>query len=116
MKICDPNVLPKTTTNRICAKFQTYRSVFQITTKIECDTVSKLSYQSWTPLPKEKVPWAIKSKYEPPTDPMCSDTIYQASYPVPGHYEEVCIDVDDCDCLRSTDVCPANVQTNIQEC
>ncbi|XP_076240532.1 uncharacterized protein LOC143183041 [Calliopsis andreniformis] len=83
--------------------------------KIECDTVSKLSYQSWTPLPKEKVPWAIKSKYEPPTDPMCSDTIYQASYPVPGHYEEVCIDVDDCDCLRSTDVCPANVQTNIQQ-
>ncbi|CAK9807454.1 Stabilizer of axonemal microtubules 2 [Anthophora quadrimaculata] len=66
--------------------------------KIECDTINKLSYQPWTPAPKEPIPWAVKGKYEPPTDPMCANTIYNVSYPAPGHYEEVC-GPDDCkDC------------------
>ncbi|XP_076759301.1 uncharacterized protein LOC143428379 [Xylocopa sonorina] len=75
--------------------------------KVECDTINKLSYQSWTPLPKESIPWASKGKYQPPTDPMCADTIYQASYPPPGHYEEICVS-EDCDCLSPSRAGAAN--------
>ncbi|XP_076631217.1 uncharacterized protein LOC143346713 [Colletes latitarsis] len=84
--------------------------------KIDCESVSKLSYQPWAPTPKESIPWASKSKYQPPTDPMCTDTIYQASYPAPGHYEEIC-EPGDCDCLLSTDTCPlAQANTDENNC
>lgn len=69
--------------------------------KIEYDTVNKLSYQPWTPVPKEHIPWASKGEYQPPTDPMCADTIYQVSFPAPGHYEDTCVDRN-CDCLHAT--------------
>ncbi|KOC59181.1 Protein FAM154B [Habropoda laboriosa] len=72
---------------------QSFKPVVQykkLPEKIECDTVNKLSYQPWTLTPKETVPWAVKGKYQPPTNPMCADTIYHVSYPAPGHYEEIC--------------------------
>nr|XP_033324798.1 uncharacterized protein LOC117219624 isoform X1 [Megalopta genalis] len=75
--------------------------------KIDCETVSKLSYQTWTPPPKEELTWAVKRKYEPPKDPMCADTIYQASYPAPGHYEQLCEEQQDCDCLDVKETCPS---------
>ncbi|XP_076166242.1 uncharacterized protein LOC143146116 [Ptiloglossa arizonensis] len=86
---------------------QSFKPIVQYTRllpKIDFESVSKLSYQPWTPIPKERVPWAVKSKYQPPTNPMCSNTIYQASYPAPGHYEEM-DEPEDCDCPLSNDVC-----------
>ncbi|XP_012172294.2 stabilizer of axonemal microtubules 1 [Bombus terrestris] len=71
---------------------------YQRSEKIAYDTINKLSYQSWTPLPKEHIPWASKEKYQPPSDPMCADTIYQVSYPPPGYYEDTCMPAD-CECL-----------------
>ncbi|XP_012529006.1 stabilizer of axonemal microtubules 1 [Monomorium pharaonis] len=56
--------------------------------KIDCETINKLSYQTWTPQPKEELPWARRSKYQAPEHPMTSDTVYHMSYPVPGHYVE----------------------------
>ncbi|KAG5345436.1 SAXO1 protein, partial [Acromyrmex charruanus] len=56
--------------------------------KIDCETINKLSYQTWTPKPKEELPWARKGKYQTPEQPMVSDTIYHMSYPMPGHYVE----------------------------
>ncbi|XP_012147017.1 uncharacterized protein LOC105663346 [Megachile rotundata] len=79
--------------------------------KIDSETVSKLSYQPWTPLRKEEMPWATKGRYQPPTAPMCSDTIYHVSYPAPGYYEDVCIP-EECDCLETKDVCPLAEQVN----
>lgn len=73
--------------------------------KIDSETVCKLSYQPWTPLRKEEMPWASKGKYQPPTAPMCSNTIYHVSYPAPGHYEDICIP-EECDCLDTKDACP----------
>lgn len=57
-------------------------------TKIDCETINKLSYQTWTPKPKEELPWAQRTKYRTPECPMISDTIYHMSYPMPGHYVE----------------------------
>lgn len=74
---------------------------FRFAEKVEYDTVNKLSYQPWTPLPKEFIPWASKDKYQRPTDPMCTDTIYQVSYPAPGYYEDTCI--PECNCLHKDD-------------
>ncbi|KAK1125644.1 hypothetical protein K0M31_005202 [Melipona bicolor] len=71
-----------------------------ISENIEYDTINKLSYQPWTPIPKEHIPWAFKDKYQPPTNPMCADTIYQVSYPAPGYYEDIC-EPKDCECLDS---------------
>ncbi|XP_015432427.1 PREDICTED: stabilizer of axonemal microtubules 2-like [Dufourea novaeangliae] len=89
---------------------QSFKPVVQYTKsahKIDGESVSKLSYQAWTPPPKEHIPWADKGAYQPPTDPMCADTIYQASFPAPGHYEEICEDRGDCDCLdRKNPPCP----------
>ncbi|XP_054008780.1 stabilizer of axonemal microtubules 1-like [Hylaeus anthracinus] len=89
---------------------QSFKPIVQYTRlpdKIDCETVNKLSYQPWTPIPKETIPWAAKSKYQPPKDPMCADTIYQASYPAPGYYEEICEPSPDvCDCLLSKSECP----------
>ncbi|XP_012223090.1 stabilizer of axonemal microtubules 2-like [Linepithema humile] len=56
--------------------------------KIDSETINKLSYQTWTPSPKEELPWAKKGKYRPPEHPMADDTVYHMSYPVPGHYVE----------------------------
>ncbi|OAD52033.1 hypothetical protein WN48_03325 [Eufriesea mexicana] len=72
----------------------------RLSEKIEYDTVNKLSYQPWTPIPKEHIPWASKGKYQPPTNPMCADTIYQVSFPAPGHYEDTCVDTN-CNCLHA---------------
>ncbi|XP_076651185.1 uncharacterized protein LOC143358152 [Halictus rubicundus] len=78
--------------------------------KIDSETVSKLSYQQWTPLPKEELTWAVKRKYQPPKEAMCSDTMYQASYPAPGHYEQICeeqeADCDPCDPKNGCSPCP----------
>ncbi|XP_043524384.1 uncharacterized protein LOC122536244 [Frieseomelitta varia] len=73
---------------------------YQRSEKIEYDTINKLSYQPWTPIPKEHIPWTFKDKYQPPTNPMCADTIYQVSYPAPGYYEDTC-EPKDCECLDS---------------
>lgn len=54
--------------------------------------------------PKEELPWAQKSKYQPPTNPMAADTIYHISYPAPGYYVE---DVSRTDCP-----CPNDEQSN----
>ncbi|XP_076229233.1 uncharacterized protein LOC116431460 [Nomia melanderi] len=72
--------------------------------KIDSETISKLSYQPWTPSVKESVPWAVKRKYQPPTENMCTDTIYQASYPAPGHFEEICEEREDCLATNGSEV------------
>lgn len=56
--------------------------------KIDCETVNKLSYQTWSPKLKEELPWVQKRKYQAPEYPMASDTVYHMSYPIPGHYVE----------------------------
>ncbi|XP_032675455.1 uncharacterized protein LOC116846115 [Odontomachus brunneus] len=61
--------------------------------KFDAETINKLSYQTWAPQSKEEIPWIRKTKYQPPTHPMISDTIYHMSYPPPGFYvedDEVC--------------------------
>ncbi|XP_011704463.1 PREDICTED: uncharacterized protein LOC105459849 [Wasmannia auropunctata] len=73
--------------------------------KVDCETINKLSYQSWTPKPKEVLPWAQKSKYRAPEHPMVSDTVYHMSYPVPGHY------VEDDSCAECP--CPIDEQDNV---
>lgn len=68
---------------------------FRPEAKIDSETVNKLSYQTWTVRPREKLPWARKSKYRPPEQPMADDTVYHLSYPAPGHYVE---EESDCPC------------------
>ncbi|XP_072760111.1 uncharacterized protein [Anoplolepis gracilipes] len=73
--------------------------------KIDYETITKLSYQTWTSKSKEELPWARKSKYQPPKHPMVSDTIYHMSYPAPGHY------VEDHACVEC--LCPIDEQDDI---
>lgn len=73
--------------------------------KIDCETINKLSYQTWTPKPKEEFPWAQKSKYQTPEYPMAGDTVYHMSYPMPGHY------VEDDSCMEYP--CPVDKQDNV---
>ncbi|XP_011647188.1 uncharacterized protein LOC105433524 [Pogonomyrmex barbatus] len=56
--------------------------------KIDSETINKLSYQTWTPKPKEELPWVQKGKYQVPEHPMVTDTVYHMSYPAPGHFVE----------------------------
>ncbi|XP_076295614.1 uncharacterized protein LOC143216447 isoform X2 [Lasioglossum baleicum] len=85
--------------------------------KIDSETVSKLSYQQWTPAPKEKLAWAVKRKYQPPKETMCSDTIYQASYPAPGHYEQICEEQQaECDRFNAKNDCTPCPSTQDQVC
>jgi len=72
-------------------------------TKIDCETINKLSYQTWSPKPKEELPWVQKSKYRTPEHPMASDTVYHMSYPMPGYYVEDCAECP----------CPIDKQDNV---
>ncbi|XP_015178122.1 PREDICTED: stabilizer of axonemal microtubules 2-like [Polistes dominula] len=63
--------------------------------KIDSETINKLSYQAWTPIPKMDIPWARRTTYQVPKDPMITDTIYQMSYPLPGYYIE-----NECPCAE----------------
>ncbi|XP_043788832.1 stabilizer of axonemal microtubules 2-like [Apis laboriosa] len=110
LRSADTPIDDRTTTKLSYAKpgpvelVQSFKPVIQykrFAEKVEYDTINKLSYQPWTPLPKEFIPWASKDKYQRPTDPMCTDTIYQVSYPAPGYYEDTCI--PECDCLHKDD-------------
>ncbi|RLU25735.1 hypothetical protein DMN91_001893 [Ooceraea biroi] len=70
---------------------QNYRPVMQYSrpeTKIDGETINKLSYQTWTLKPREELPWTQKSKYLRPEHPMAGDTVYHMSYPAPGQYVE----------------------------
>lgn len=58
------------------------------TAKMDSETINKLSYQAWEPVPKMDMPWIGKCTYEIPKDAMATDTIYQKSYPAPGYYIE----------------------------
>ncbi|XP_012283290.1 stabilizer of axonemal microtubules 1 [Orussus abietinus] len=66
--------------------------------KIETETVNKLSYQPWSRIPKDFLPWAQKQRYEPPKDRMAGDTIYHMSYPLPGYYVEEDCEPMECPC------------------
>lgn len=64
-------------------------------TKVDSETINKLSYQVWAPIPKMDVPWAHRTTYQIPKDRMITDTIYQMSYPLPGYYIE-----NECPCAE----------------
>lgn len=72
-------------------------------TKIEAETINKLSYQTWALRPKEQLPWAQKGTYQRPEHPMISDTVYHMSYPVPGHYVEDESCKEECPCPTRQD-------------
>ncbi|XP_015610223.1 stabilizer of axonemal microtubules 2 [Cephus cinctus] len=81
--------------------------------KIDGDTVNKLSYQPWAPVPKQELPWARKAQYQTPKDPMIGDSIYHMSYPAPGYYIEEC-EPTECPCpVEQQENCP---QLNISVC
>lgn len=63
---------------------------FRLDTKIEGETVNKLSFQPWAIQPKEDLPWARKHQYQPPKAAMAGDSMYHMSYPAPGYYVEIC--------------------------
>ncbi|KAF7379930.1 hypothetical protein HZH68_016878 [Vespula germanica] len=64
-------------------------------TKIDSETINKLSYQTWTPVPKMDMPWAHRPTYKVPKERMTTDTIYQMSYPLPGYFIE-----NECPCTE----------------
>ncbi|XP_071627854.1 uncharacterized protein [Temnothorax longispinosus] len=87
---------------------RSYKPVMQYyrpETKIDCETINKLSYQTWAPKPKEELPWAQRTKYQAPEYPMACDTVYHMSYPMPGHY------VEDDSCAECP--CPIEKQDNV---
>lgn len=46
--------------------------------KLENDTINRLSYQPWAPLPKETYPWTKKATYQQPVKAMEGTSIYRA--------------------------------------
>lgn len=46
--------------------------------KLEQDTVNRLSYQPWDPIPKEIYPWQKRDSYKQPNYCMENNTIYRA--------------------------------------
>ncbi|XP_066595676.1 stabilizer of axonemal microtubules 2-like [Prorops nasuta] len=64
------------------------------TTKLETETINKLSFQAWEPVAKEELSWMKKYEYQPPKDKMAGSTLYNMSYPAPGYYVEECPTVD----------------------
>ncbi|XP_014206479.1 stabilizer of axonemal microtubules 1-like [Copidosoma floridanum] len=56
--------------------------------KIEDETISKMSYPRWSIGPKEELPWAQKGRYKSPKDAMPTCTVYHMSFPAPGYYVE----------------------------
>ncbi|XP_043289025.1 stabilizer of axonemal microtubules 2-like [Venturia canescens] len=76
--------------------------------KIDSETVNKLSYQSWGPVPKQGSLKPRRDEYQLPKERMASDTIYHMSFPMPGYFiEEDCEpsgDAQSVDVSSSTDV------------
>lgn len=64
---------------------------FRPTSKLEGDTVNKLSYLAWTPTLREDHSLAKKNQYQPPKEKFAGDSVYHTSFAPPGHY------IDDCD-------------------
>uniref|UniRef100_A0A1B6DE04 Uncharacterized protein n=1 Tax=Clastoptera arizonana TaxID=38151 RepID=A0A1B6DE04_9HEMI len=102
--------------------FKPRKSYLPPNSKMENDTVNKMSYRPFAPIPKEIYPWALKDKYRKPCVPFEGSTIYDYSFAAPGRFEESCIGPDGCYCkypgecfdsygnppkAHQYDVCPA---------
>ncbi|XP_063989491.1 uncharacterized protein LOC135168840 [Diachasmimorpha longicaudata] len=64
------------------------------TSKLETDTVNKLSFKIWNLEPKVPLPWAQKGKYEAPRNRMEGESTYLNSFPAPGKFVEECEGLD----------------------
>ena len=70
---------------------------------MEFETTQKLSFMPVCPAPKECYPWAQKSKYQPPTQRMDSDTVQKLSFAPPGQFVDA-----GCCCEPALNCCQDN--------
>ncbi|XP_011303514.1 protein FAM154B-like [Fopius arisanus] len=66
------------------------------TSKLDTDTVNKLSFKTWNLEPKASLPWAQKVKYQTPTSRMQGESTYLNSFPPPGEFIEECDAPESC--------------------
>ncbi|XP_015116210.1 uncharacterized protein LOC107040587 [Diachasma alloeum] len=60
------------------------------TSKLDTDTVNKLSFKVWNLEPKVPLPWAQKGKYQAPKSRMQGESTYLNSFAPPGKFVEEC--------------------------
>ncbi|XP_034939771.1 uncharacterized protein [Chelonus insularis] len=70
--------------------FKPTREYHKSPSKLEDETVNKLSYKPWGVKPREDYSWARKASYQPPKEPMIGDSTYHSSFGPPGYFIEEC--------------------------